>query len=75
MVRDTVTAAANQQGDSMTWRLLRRCYGYLLPYWPTTLGAYLATAAMNVLSVISPQLIRVAIDQGIDANDIAVLAW
>ncbi len=75
MVRDTVTAAANQPGNSTTWRVLWRCYRYLLPYWPTTLGAYLATAAMNVLSVVSPQLIRIAIDQGISAQNTTVLVW
>ncbi len=72
---ETLPVPAAQPDASDTWRNLRRCYGYLRPYWKATLIAYLATLGMNALSVASPQLIRSAIDEGVGRNDIPALAW
>ncbi|MCS7061328.1 MAG: ABC transporter ATP-binding protein [Anaerolineae bacterium] len=57
------------------WRNLWRCYGYLRPYWKATCVAYAATLALNVLSIVSPQWIRAAIDDGIGRRDLPSLSW
>ena len=58
-------------GDRATLRVLRRCYAYLRPHWRIVLGAYLTVAAINLLNVTMPQLIRGIIDRGLAGGDLA----
>jgi len=53
--------------------VLWRCYGYMRPYWLTSLGAYLSTLGITLLTVLTPQLIRWIIDQGIGEKNIPLL--
>ena len=53
---------------------LLRCYRYLFPYWKLTLGAYLAVIAVEALALLMPQFIRWIIDQGIDGQNLRLLA-
>ena len=55
-------------------RILWRCFGYLRPYWKLASGALLAMLGINAISLLTPQFIRISIDQGIGGNDPAVLA-
>ncbi len=54
-------------------RVLKRCYGYLRPYWRWTLGVYLLVLALNGLSLWIPQVIREAVDRGMRGGDMAGL--
>jgi ATP-binding cassette subfamily B multidrug efflux pump len=54
-------------------RILLRCYGYLGRYWRLTLGAYLIILGINALALLIPQVIRWSVDQGIGAQDVALL--
>jgi ATP-binding cassette subfamily B multidrug efflux pump len=55
--------------------VLWRCYSYLRPYWHISLGAYLGMLGITLLNVATPQLIRWIIDQGIGADNRALLTW
>ena len=57
-----------------TWRLLLRCYRYLLPYRRIVGGAYGLMVVINLLNVLVPQLIRWIIDQGIDGRNVRLLS-
>lgn len=52
-----------------------RCYGYLRPYWYLSLGAYLCMLGITLLNLVTPQLIRTIIDQGISAGNLPLLRW
>jgi len=52
---------------------LRRCFGYLRPYWGMTAAAYLALAGINALTLAMPQLIRWIVDHGIVRRDATLL--
>ncbi len=52
-----------------------RCYGYLRPYWYLSLGAYLCMLGITLLNLVTPQLIRTIIDQGIRAGNLPLLRW
>ena len=54
-------------------RILRRCFGYLRPYWPRVLGAYTALLIGTGLSLLIPQFIRWIIDSGIEAGNVRLL--
>jgi len=56
----------NQPGAG---RILRRCLGYLRPYWHHTGVAYLTLLAVSGLTLLIPQLIRSAVDRGIRGQD------
>lgn len=45
---------------------VRRALRYLVPYWKPTLGAFLSLLIVNSANLISPQLLRILIDQGIN---------
>jgi ATP-binding cassette, subfamily B, multidrug efflux pump len=49
--------------------VLWRCYGYLRPYWMTSIGAYLALVGILALNLCIPQLVRTIIDRGIRMGD------
>jgi len=46
----------------VSFHLLRRCYRYLQPYWPTVLGQYVLILFITALSVTIPQFIRWIVD-------------
>jgi ABC-type multidrug transport system fused ATPase/permease subunit len=56
-------------------QILRRVYGYLIPYWKHTAGAYASLLGILALSTLIPQFIRWIIDTGIDGNQPNVLTW
>jgi ABC-type multidrug transport system fused ATPase/permease subunit len=56
-------------------RLLWRCYGYLRAFWPIAASALLSMLFLNVINLVTPQFIRIAIDRGIGGKDTSVLAW
>ncbi|MBU0495281.1 MAG: ABC transporter ATP-binding protein/permease [Chloroflexi bacterium] len=53
--------------------ILRRCYGYLRPYRRLAVPAYLALLVINALNALIPQIIREAVDRGMDGGDVAFL--
>jgi len=50
-------------------KILLRCFTYLRPHWQLTAGAYLMMLLIDGISMLSPQLIRWSIDQGISLGD------
>ena len=46
-------------------KILMRCFGYLRPHWKETAGAYGMMVGIDLLNMVSPQLIRWTIDNGI----------
>jgi len=52
--------------------ILWRCFGYLRPHWKLTAGAYLMMVLIDLIAMLSPQLIGWAIDNGIRADVSAV---
>ena len=54
-------------------QLLLRAFSYLRPHWKITAGAYGLMVLIDLVSMVNPQLIRRAIDQGISAHDDRVL--
>lgn len=61
-----------QTGD---WHILLRCFRYLRPYWPLTVGSYVALILINILTLATPQFIRWIIDEGIDKHNLQLLTW
>jgi ABC-type multidrug transport system fused ATPase/permease subunit len=55
-------------------RVLWRAFGYLRPHWKLTAGAYLMMLFIDLLAMLNPQLIRWAIDYGIEEDNQARLA-
>src|SRR6202051_2931410 len=53
------------------WRALR----YLRKYWGTTLGAFLSLLIVTATNLLSPQLLRLVIDQGISAQHLSVILF
>jgi len=54
---------------------LRRALGYLKKYWRTTLGAFLSVLIVTATNLVSPQVLRLVIDNGITAKDMAVIIY
>ena len=54
---------------------LRRALVYLRPYWRTTLGALLSLLLVTGANLVSPQVLRLIIDQGISAGNRTILLW
>jgi ATP-binding cassette subfamily B multidrug efflux pump len=59
---------------SSQWRVLLRCFGYLRAHWKYAAGAYLMMVLIDLLAMVSPQLIRWTIDNGISGRDTTLLA-
>ena len=55
-------------------QLLLRCFSYVRPHWKLTAGAYLMMVLIDLISIINPQLIRVAIDRAIGNPSMLALA-
>ena len=54
---------------------LRRAMAYLRPYWRVSLGAFLSLLIVTATSLISPQILRYAIDSGIAGCNPQTLLW
>ncbi len=54
-------------------KVLLRSFSYLRLHWKLTAGAYLSMLLIDVFSMLSPQLIRWAIDKGIRLGDFSLL--
>lgn len=63
------------QPKAPLFALLRRVFGYLIPYWRHVLVAYASLLGILALTALIPQLIRWIIDAGIGANQPRVLIW
>ncbi len=55
--------------------VLARCFSYLRPHWKLTAGAYSMMLCVDLVNLISPQLLRWAIDRGIRLADLRLLGW
>ncbi len=53
------------------WRVL----GYLRKYWVTALGAFLSLLVVTATNLVSPQILRIVIDQGISAKNLLVVIY
>src|SRR5689334_11212123 len=56
-------------------KALRRTLTYLRPSWLVTVGAFLSLVLVTAANLLSPQVLRIVIDQGISGRDQAVLLW
>ncbi len=54
-------------------RILMRCMGYLRPYGKLTGAAYLVLLVTTALTLVTPQIIRVAIDRGVRGAELDLL--
>lgn len=54
---------------------LLRALGYLRKYWATTSGAFLSLLVVTAANLISPQILRLVIDQGISAKNLSVVLY
>ncbi len=57
------------------WHILRRCFRYLQPYWSTVVATYGVMIGITVLTLVTPQLIRWIVDQGIRGQNLGLLTW
>ena len=57
------------------WQILRRCFTYLRPYSSTVVATYGVMLAITALSLVTPQLIRWIVDQGIRGQNLPFLTW
>jgi ATP-binding cassette subfamily B protein len=57
------------------FKVLRRAYGYLRPYWKQTAGAYGSLLLILVINSVIPQFTRWIIDRGIVGKQENVLLW
>ncbi len=55
------------------WRILRRSFGYLRPYWRMVLGSYLILLITTGLSLLVPQFTRWIVDTGIRTGNVRLL--
>jgi ATP-binding cassette, subfamily B, multidrug efflux pump len=53
-------------------KILMRCFGFLRPHWKATAGAYAMMVGIDILNMVSPQLIRWTIDNGITPASVEV---
>jgi ATP-binding cassette, subfamily B, multidrug efflux pump len=51
----------------------RRVYSFVQPYWRIVLGAYLSLLTITALNLVSPLILRWAIDSGISRSNMSVL--
>lgn len=54
-------------------RVVRRCMGYLRPYWKMTAASYLVMLISTGISIYQPMVIRTVIDTGIRARMLHVI--
>lgn len=53
------------------FQILWRCFGYLRPHWKISASAYLMMVLIDAIAMLNPQLIRWAIDHGIEAEAVS----
>lgn len=54
---------------------LKRSLGFLKPYWLITLGAFFSLVVTTAANLVSPQIIRMLLDNGIVARNMDALVW
>jgi ATP-binding cassette subfamily B multidrug efflux pump len=54
---------------------LQRAVTYLRPFWHIALGALLSLLLVTAANLLSPQILRLVIDQGINAGNMQALIW
>lgn len=54
---------------------LGRALGYLRKYWATALGAFLSLLIVTATNLVTPQVLRIVIDQGISAKNLVVVLY
>ncbi len=54
---------------------LWRALGYLRKYWATALGAFLSLLIVTATNLVTPQVLRIVIDQGISAKNLLVVLY
>ena len=57
------------------FKVLRRVYSYLRPYWRHTAAAYAALLVVMGMSTLIPLFIRWIIDTGIEGGQVEILTW
>ena len=72
-VQTSTIVVTPQQVKPGDLRILWRCYGFLRPYWIYAASALMAMFGATAISLLVPQFIRIAIDQGISAKNTTVL--
>lgn len=70
----THNSTLSPRRTSSQWRVLLRCFDYLRAHKKYAAGAYLMMVLIDLLAMVSPQLIRWTIDNGIGSGDAALLA-
>lgn len=65
-MKPTVETRATRPAQSA---ILWRCLGYLRPHWRLVTGVYVSMVLINLITLLNPQVLRWAIDQGIAAGD------
>lgn len=60
---------------SKDWKIRKRCFAYLRPYWRLVAGGYILLMIINGLTMLNPQLIRLIVDRGMDGGDLSFLSW
>jgi ATP-binding cassette subfamily B protein len=56
-------------------KVLLRALNYLRPYWLLTFGALVSLVLVSVANLLSPQVLRIVIDRGIQGKDGGTLLW
>src|SRR4051794_34212215 len=64
--------ALRKPGDA---HILWRCFAYLRPYRQLAVTTYATTLTITALSLVTPQLMRWIVDNGIRGRDVSLLAW
>lgn len=75
MAFESVSIPVVPSGNRHTLVVLRRCYGYLRPYWRFVAGTYATMLFIAGLNLVIPQVIRQIIDRGIRQSDGSFLWW
>lgn len=66
-------STANVDFQENSLQLLRRCFGYLRPYWRISVMCYAMALLITALAIFVPQIFRWGVDDGISENDTALL--
>ncbi len=69
------TNKQQKKEPSKDWKILKRCFAYLKPYWRYVAGGYILLMVINGLTMVNPQLIRGIVDRGMDGGDLTYLTW
>jgi ATP-binding cassette, subfamily B, multidrug efflux pump len=67
------TTSQTSTPKSSQTRIILRCFSYLRPHWRLTAGAYGMMVLIDIFNMISPQIIRWAIDNGVRIGNLSKL--